>query len=279
MLLASLFGSVQRSYLSGAARGWASTSARTGIAIGNFNALTELNAADSKATVSLADLKALEAQLKEFGPDALKRFKRDARRVGTPARDALRSVYRSVGIAGPLGRPNRKGRRYDKMATNYNHARLSYERGFVVANSSRGIDVNYKNRNEGKALQQLKTAQDGTISIVRLLVKAPAFIVADMAGKSNRKRITSGEIRDYKTNLFGRGVVQATPAMKQVTPRRVEARTKWLQELDRRAHNRRQNKASRYAWPTMEKYMAKHKINAAALINQVIAETNKKLAD
>ncbi len=279
MLLASLFGSIQRSYLSGAARGWAGTSAKSTIAIGNFNALTELNANNSKATVSLADLKALEQQLKEFGPDALKRFKRNARQLGTPARDALRSVYRSVGIAGPLGRPNRPGRRYDKMATNYNHARLSYERGFVVANSSRGIDVNYKNRSEGKALQQLKTAQDGTISIVRLLVKAPAFIVADMAGKSNRKRMNSGVVREYTTNLFGGPRVVATEKMRAVTPARVEARTKWLQALDRQAHNRRQNKASRYAWPTMEKYMAKHKINAAALINQVILETNKKLAD
>ena len=272
MLLASLLGSVARSYLAGAARGWA-----MGGAAGTFNAATELNMSDAKASVSFTDFKALERELKKFGPDSYKKFKRDARKVGTPARDALRSVFRSVGIAGPLGRPRRPGRRYDKMATEYGRARLSYERGFVVVNSSRGIDVNYKNRSEGKALRQLQMAQDGTLSIVRLLVKAPAFIVADMAGKSNKARLYSGEVRDYKTNLFGRGVVQATPAMRQVTPRRVEARTKWLQELDRQAHNRRQNEASRYAWPTMEKYMSKHKINVASLLNEVIAETNKKL--
>jgi hypothetical protein len=248
-----------------------------GGAAGTFNAATELNMSDAKASVSFTDFKALERELKKFGPDSYKKFKRDARKVGTPARDALRSVFRSVGIAGPLGRPRRPGRRYDKMATEYGRARLSYERGFVVVNSSRGIDVNYKNRSEGKALRQLQMAQDGTLSIVRLLVKAPAFIVADMAGKSNKARLYSGEVRDYKTNLFGRGVVQATPAMRQVTPRRVEARTKWLQELDRQAHNRRQNEASRYAWPTMEKYMSKHKINVASLLNEVIAETNKKL--
>ncbi len=277
MLLASLFSSLQRSYLSGAVAGWTSVGARTGIKIGSFNALAELNESNSKATVDLANLKALEQQLKEFGPDALKKFKRNARKVGTPARDALRSVFRSVGIAGPLGRPKRVGRRYDKMATNYDRGRLSYERGFAIANSSRGIDVNYKNRNEGKALRQLQMAQDGTVSIVRLLVKAPAFIVADMAGKSNKARLNSGQVRDYKTNLFGRGVIQATPAMREVTPRRVEARTKWLQELDRRAHNRRQNEASRYAWPTMEKYMSKHKVSVASLLNEVIADTNKKL--
>ena len=279
MLLASLFGSVQRSYLSGAARGWAGTAARTGVTIGSFNALEELNASGSKATVSLPDLKALEAQLKEFGPDAFKRFKRDAGRLGVPARDALRSVYRSVGIFGPLGRPRRPGRKFDKMATEYNHARLSYERAFVTINTSRAIDVNYKNRNEGRALRQLKSAQDGTISIVRLLVKAPALIVADMAGKSSRKRLNSGFVRQYETKLFGGPKIVATERMRAVTPARVQARTTWLQALDRQAHNRRQNKASRYAWPTMEKYMSKHKFNAAALINQVITETNKKLAD
>jgi hypothetical protein len=246
---------------------------------GNFNALAELNKSDSKASLSFTDFKALEKQLKEFGPDSIKKFRRDARKVGNPARDALRSVFRSVGIAGPLRRPKRPGRRYDKMATNYNHARLSYERGFVVVNSSRGIDVNYKNRNEGKALRQLKTAQDGTISIVRLLVKAPAFIVADMAGKSNKARLNSGLVREYQTNLFGRGVVQASDRMRQITPERVEARTKWLQALDRNAHNRRQNEASRYAWPTMEKYMSRHKINVSSLLNEVIAETNKKLGN
>jgi len=279
LAVSSLLGSMYRSYAAGAARGWSTTAAKGGITIGNFNALSELNTSDNKAVVSLPDLKALELQLKEFGPDALNRFKRDARRVGTPARDALRSVYRSVGIFGPLGRPRRPGRKFDKMATEYGHARLSYERAFVTINTSRGIDVNYKNRNEGRALRQLKQAEDGTISIVRLLVKAPALIVADMAGKSNRKRLNSGFVRQYETKLFGGPKVVATERMRAVTPARVQARTTWLQALDRQAHNRRQNKASRYAWPTMEKYMSKHKINAAALINQVIAETNKKMAD
>ena len=280
MLLASLLGSLSRSYTMGAASGWARTSAKSGLQIGSYSALRELATSDQKAVVELADLKALEKQLKEFGPDALKRFKTGARQIGTPARDALRSVFKSVGIAGPLGRPKRPGRRYDKMGTNYNIARLSYERGFVAANTSRGIDVNYKNRNEGKALRQLQTAQDGTISIVRLLVKAPAFIVADMAGKSGRKKLATGSmVREYQTNLFNRGVVQANENMRRMTPERRAAGDKWLLALDREAHNRRQNKASRYAWPTMEKYMSKHKLNVAQLLNQVIAETNKKLAD
>lgn len=262
----------------GATRGWGSIAAGSRIAIGNFNNLKELDVTNSKAVVELTDLKALERQLREFGPDSLSKLKKDARRIGTPARDALRSIFRSVGSAGPLGSPRRPGRRYDKMSTSYN-GRLSYRTSYIRNYSSRGIDVNYKNRNEGRALNQLKTAKDGTISIVRLLIKAPAFVVADMAGKSNSARTTSGLVREYKTNLFGGPTIQATDNMRRMTPARVNAVDNWLRVLDRQAHNRRQNKASRYAWPGMEKYMSKHKVNVAQLLNEVIAETNKKLAD
>jgi hypothetical protein len=99
-----------------------------------------------------------------------------------------------------------------------------------------------------------------------------------MAGKSNSARLGAGRlVSEYQTNLFGRGVVQATERMRMTTPAREEARTKWLQALDRNAHNRRQNKASRYAWPTMEKYMSKHKVNAASLMNRTITELNKRM--
>lgn len=279
MLLTGLVGSFSRSYLMSAFAGWRGVAAASKIPIGNFNHLQELDITDRKAVVILSDLKDLERQLLELGPDALKKFKNQSRKLGHPARDRLRKTFSSVGINGPLGRPRRPGRRYDRMVTNYNYAHLSWERGFVQVNSARGIDVNYKNRNESKALSQLARAQDGTISIVRLLVKAPALIVADMAGKSNKARKNSGYVRPYQTNLFGRGVVEANGAMRQVTPARVEARTKWLQALDRQAHNRRQNKASRYAWPTMERYMVQHKTNVAALLNEVINSTNKKLAE
>lgn len=275
MILASLLGSLSRSYTTSAAMGWARVGMGAGIPIGNYNQLQELNMSNNKAVVVLSDLKALEKTLIETGPEAFKKFKNNARQLGRPARDALRSVFRSVGIHGPLGAPRRPGRRYDKMSTNYSRGHLSYSRGVALAGSSRGIDVNYKNRNEGRALRQLQMAQDGTISIVRLSVKAPAFIVADMAGKSNRGKKAVGDLsREYQTDLFGRGVVTKQHV---ITPARRVAIDDWLDALNRRAHNRRQGQASRYAWPTMEKYMSKHKTNASALLNDVIAMMNKRL--
>jgi hypothetical protein len=272
LLLTALLGSLSRSYTMGAMTGWARTAGKSALAVGNFNLLRELGASDQKATVSLPDLKALEKELKNFGPDALRKFRNDARKIGTPARDALRSVFRSVGTQGPLGGPKRPGRRYDKMATSYN-GRLSYMTSYIRNYSSKGIDVNYKNRTEGKALRQLQTAKDGTISIVRLLVRAPAFIVADMAGKSHKARKNTGDLsREYQINLFNKGVVTRRHRIN------IYNTENWIDELNKRAHNRRQNKPSRYAWPAMEKYMGKHKLNVAQLLNEVVVETNKKLA-
>jgi hypothetical protein len=259
----------------GAASGWARVAGAGRVMIGDYNALKEMDITNSKAVVVLSDLKSLEKTLLELGPDSLKKFKSSARQLGTPARDALRSTFRSVGIHGPLGAPRRKGRNYDKMSTSYERGHLSYSRGIALGASSRGIDVNYKNRNENKALRELAKAQDGTVSIVRLLVKAPAYIVADMAGKSGRAKKAVGSLsREYDTRLFGRNVVTKRHV---ITPARRVAIDDWLQALDSRAHNRRQGRASRYAWPTMEKYMSKHKTNASQLMNDVITMMNKRL--
>lgn len=275
MILASLLGSLSRSYLGSAAMGWSRVGMGAGIPIGNYNHLKELISNDNKAVVELSDLKALEKILIETGPEAFKKFKNNARQLGRPARDEMRKTFKSVGIHGPLGAPRRKGRKYDKMSTNYSRAHLSYSRGFGLSGSSRAIDVNYKNRNEGRALRQLQMAKDGTISIVRVIVKAPAFIVADMAGKTENARKPVGSLsREYQTDLFGRGIVTKRHV---ITPDRQTAITNWLKMLDSRAHNRRQSSASRYAWPTMTKYMSKHKTNAAILLNDVIAMMNKRL--
>lgn len=287
MLLGSIFGSLARSYAFGAAAGWnkiQSAARQRGINIGTFSLLRDIDITDRKAVVELPNLKALEAILKETGPKALRDFKTNARQIGKPAQRALISVYKSVGVMGPLGAPKRIGRKYDKMATfnggslRGDRGRLSYMGGFTAANTRNGVDINYKNRNEGKALSQLQAARDGTISIVRLIVKSAPLIVADMAGKSGAGRIGVGNlVGDFKTNLFGRGVVQATDGMRRMTPAREEARTKWLQALDRKAHNRRQSKASRYAWPTMNKYMGQHKVNVSNLMNRTIMELNKRM--
>ena len=245
--------------------------------IGNFNQVRDLGISDAKAVVELPDLVTMNRVLKELGPKAHRNFRNNARKLGRPAQSKLRKTYSSIGINGPLGAPKRPGRYYDKMSTDYSNARLSFMAARIALNTSKGVDVNYKDRRAGKSLNDLKNAKDGTISVVRLMVRAPALIVADMAGKSNKARKAVGSTSaPYDIRLFG-GTKITRENGHEITFRRRRAITIWLEALDRNAHNAKQKSASRYAWPTMVKYMPKHKEGASRLFNETIAEMNRLL--
>jgi hypothetical protein len=245
--------------------------------IGSFRAVQDLGLSDSKAVVELSDLVTMSRILKELGPDAFKNFKKKQRNLGKPAQRELRQAFGRIGIHGPLGAPKRKGRHHDKMSTSYDRAHLSFMRAKVLLNTAKGIDINYKDRKASKNLSQLKAAKDGTISIVRLRVRAPALIVADMAGKSNKARKSVGSrTRPYDIDLFGRGV-RSRPQGHVITARRRSAITTWLDALDSHAEGKKQNEASRYAWPTMVDYMPEHKAGASRIFNETIQQINDSL--
>lgn len=264
-----LLGALRSLFISNASRGWMMAQS-VNPKIGNFNALRDLGVSDLKATVQLADLKALEKQLRDVSPKMLRDFKTKARRVGNPARDDIRKAFRGVGSYGPLGQPKRPGRYYDRMYTSF-VGRLSWTNSTSIS-ARRQIDVNYKNRNENKNLYKLQAGQDGTISIVRVIVRAPAFIVADMAGKSGKARKSTGELsREYRINLFNRGVVMRRH---KVNSANVD---NWIDNLNSKARNKGQSQASRYAWPAMEKHQKDHRANSSKLFNETIAEINRLL--
>lgn len=273
MAVAALFGSLGRSYLGGAVGGWgniARIGAANGVRIGSMNALRDLGLTDAKAVVELPDLKALEMELKKFGPKMLTDFKRQAKNVGNPARDSVRKAFREVNSAGPLGAPKRKGRYYDKMDTSF-VGRLSWHNARSIS-ARRSIDVNYKNRNESKALRDLAAARDGTISIVRVRVRAPAYIVADMAGKSNSARKATGEMsREYRINLFNKGVVTRRHRVN------VYNTENWISALNSKADKKGQSGASRYAWPAFEKHQKEFKKDISAVLNNTIQSMNRIL--
>lgn len=276
-------GFLGQAFLSGGRAGWAGTRAYMGQAaagnIGNYNHVRDLGLSDAKAIVELPDLVTMSRVLGELGPKAHSKFRNNARKLGRPAQTEMRRSFGSIGIHGPLGAPRRPGRNYDKMSTDYTRAHLSFMRARVALNTAKGVDVNYKDRRSNKALQQLRASKDGTISVVRILVRAPALIVADMAGKSNKARKSVGDrTRPYETRLFGRQVVNREQGH-EITFGRRRAITIWLEALDRQAHNSKQKEASRYAWPTMVKYMPKHKEGASRLFNETIAEMNRALGN
>jgi len=283
LALQAALGFLGRSYLMGGAQGFRDVQGYIQQAgagnIGSFRSVQDLGLSNSKAVVELPDLVTMSRILKELGPKAFNDFKRKQRNLGRPALKELRKSFGRIGIHGPLGGPTRKGRYYDKMSTNSAHAHLAFYSARAVLNSAKGIDVNYKDRKANKALNQLRQAKDGTISIVRLRVRAPAYIVADMAGKSNKARKSVGDpTRPYQTMLFGRKMITREDGH-EITFRRRRAITIWLEALDRQAHNSKQKEASRYAWPTMVDYMPKHKEGASKIFNETIQQINDALGN
>jgi hypothetical protein len=120
---------------------------------GNYNDLSSGGGSNGdKGTLQISNLAALERELKNIGPQVLRQFKSEAKKVGKPAVTAVRKTFRDVGSRGPLGAPKRWGRLYDRMYTR--NGRISWTEARRTGGRS-GIDVNYKNRKEGKALSVL----------------------------------------------------------------------------------------------------------------------------
>ena len=265
-MVAQLAGVLGKLFASGARAGFASTANN-----GDFNAASLLDSSGNKAVLELNDLKALERQLLTFGPEVLKEFKKQAKKLGNPAAQAVRYGFKKAGMYGPLGGPKNKagrtGRTYDRMYTQ--NGRLSWT---ASKKQRTGVDVNYKNRREGKELTNLRALNDGTVSIVRVRIRAPAFIVADNAGKSNKATLGNGtKSREYSINRFGKGV-------RSNQTHRVNADNvrKWIKSLNDNAIGG-EEKPSRYAWPALEKHSPKFKANTTKLLRTTISTLNRRL--
>jgi hypothetical protein len=235
---------------------------------GNYNDLSSGGGSNGdKGTLQISNLAALERELKNIGPQVLRQFKSEAKKVGKPAVTAVRKTFRDVGSRGPLGAPKRWGRLYDRMYTR--NGRISWTEARRTGGRS-GIDVNYKNRKEGKALSDLKAARDGTVSIVRVRVRAPAYVVADIAGKSNSATRAGGLTKPYKINAFGKGIITRQHT---IDPYNVN---NWLNKLNSNAKGGAA-KPSRYAYPAIEKHTPKFQANMQAVLRGAVAKVNRRL--
>ena len=238
---------------------------------GNYSDLSSGGGSNGdKGTIQLANLAALERELKAIGPQVLRQFKKDAKLVGKPAVTAVRKAFRGVDQMGPLGGPKpkkgRTGRTYDRMYTQ--NGRISWTAARKVGGRS-GIDVNYKNRKEGKALAALKAAQDGTVSIVRIRVRAPAFVVADMAGVSKRASRSGTRTRPYQINAFGKGLITRTHT---INKQNVD---NWLDKLN--SGSMAAKKPSRYAYPAISKHSAAFKADVTKVLKNAVVTVNRRL--
>jgi len=265
-LVAPLAGVLGKLFASGARAGFASTANN-----GDFNAASLLDSNGNKAVLELNDLKALERQLLTLGPEMLREFKKQAKKLGNPAAQAVRYGFKSAGTFGPLGGPKNKdgrtGRTYDRMYTQNGRLSWTKSKGMRTA-----VDVNYKNRKQGKALADLQAARDGTVSIVRVRVRAPAFVIADMAGKSGKSSKPNGMLsREYTINRYGKGI-------RSNQTHRISASNvrNWIESLDNKGKNS-SGEPSRYAYPALEKHSPKFKANTTKLLRSTINTLNRRL--
>ena len=284
MVLAPFLLGVARNYALGAARGWAATSRFSYSDIGNFN-LARVISGDDKAELEMTDFAALERVLKEVAPDLFNKFKRDARKVGVPARNDVRKAFASAGARGPLGprKLNRTkrwateraiaSRTYDGMNTiNGDNGRLSWTLNFNNIYKSNGIDVNYKSKNPNADLSRLRLGQDGQIGLVRVRVRKAPLIMVDMAGRGQSMYSQGrGRTRPYQINAFGRGIVTRTHVINR------DNSDKFVENLARARGGR--DKPSRYAYPAFEKHQPTFRRNFTVILQDVVAATNRRLGN
>jgi hypothetical protein len=248
--------------------------------VGNYR-LASLWTEKGDARIELTNLAALERELRKVAPDLFTKFKRDARKIGIPARNEIRDAFSRVGPGGPFGprkvNPQKpwatqkriSGRTYDGWNT---EGRLSWFNNYFSINSNSSIDVNYKNRKASQDFSKLRNGENATLSVVRVRVRKAPLIIIDMAGRKRTAMYSNGKYRTepYSINLFGRGMVTRT--------HRINAQNSndFVDRL-RNAKQKLNSKASRYAYPALEKHSPKFVSQASQLINEVVAETNRRL--
>lgn len=271
MVLALLLKGASASYLRGAFSGYSvvqGAALANGQSAGDFRRLQVEMAKNLAGSIEITDLQDLQKQLRQVAPELYYKFRRDIKRVGVPARDAVRDKFRGINLNGPLGAPKRPGRVFDKFATS-EVGRLSWYNSKTLS-QNKAIDVNYKNRNASKDFQKIKNGADGTLSIVRVRVMAPAYVVADMAGKTMSARTPDGGLsRQYQMDLFGRGRVTRRHRVNR------DNVDNWIRRLNSEGGG--DGKASRYAWPAMEKHAPKYRADTSKLLNTTISILNQRM--
>lgn len=287
MAIQALLGSVARSYLVGLASGKSLMQSATRGRVGDYNALALLERGGYKATLELPDFVALEKEIRKLGPDLQKQFRTGAKKLGEPTKKEVRKAFKKIGSRGPLGprkvnaskpwaTPERNARRrYDGFYTGI--GKKAWQPAYAAINRNSGIDVQYKSRKDNQAMAKVPRGQDGTISVVRVRVRKGPLIIADMAGRSQNSMYAKGAYRTapYKINLYGRKEITRTHRIN------AENSQLFIENLRRArealANPRGRNGASRYAYPTAEKFMPTYRRNAQTLIDSTVAEINRRL--
>lgn len=235
----------------------------------DFNNLYVKMLRETKAGIELKDLKHLEKTLREVAPKMFRDFQRNMTKVGRPAAMEMRKTFKKIDDKGPIWK-QRKGRFYDSMYSSYVSNISWYQTKF--ATGRKGIDVNYKNRKKSADFSKLRAGSDGTLGIVRIAVKSPAYIMADITGRGNKRKSTGTLSREYRIHAFGQSPY--ITRRHKVNAQNVQT---WINALNG-GQAKMSGTPSRYAYPTVIKHAPKFAENVSNVLNSTITELNRRLA-
>lgn len=200
---------------------------------------------------SISDMRNLQRALKNLDPNLRKALLREAKAPAKPVQSAIKSAIPAVAPMSGMTR-----------------GRLSW---------SNSVDSKGRAHNPKDVKIQFRTSSSGkskVTSLVRVAVKSPAVVFADMAGKTERY-MGAG----YK----GSGVTRPYPYKGGTRVHRVDGNG--VKKPNRRYKYSRQGdallaalggKASRYVWPAAERAVPQVTQQIDVVINKFISIVNQK---
>ena len=263
-----LGASFVRLFVNAARSSWTTTAARASLfSISAFNA-EEMLSPNATAQLQITNYQQLIAVLKKVAPDLEKEFYKQSRKLGVaPKREVVKKI-RGIGPHGPFGRTRRPGRNSDGWDSQ--NGRISWS---VNGKQNRPYDqvkLDTRKRTRNKDLRRLQAGEGGTLGVVRIRVMSAPTIIADIAGASRRYYFNRGKMEtdDYQINYFGKGVITRKHKINPMNSIR------FVQRLSNRGKGGPAKKASRYAYPAVEKAMPQFKKEFQPVLSSTVTKLN-----
>lgn len=196
-----------------------------------------------QAVVEITDLQKVLTELSKINDETRKQFKRRFREIAQPVQSEIKQGIRS----NRLGTPgNMRGFRKGPVP-----GRLTWGTGKPATSAI-------------ISLPRISTRKAG-MAISKITVGSPGTVIADMAGKSNRKTATSARTRMYPYSRSASG-----ERSHKITR---EGSRKFIQNLDMTIGNR----ASRIVYPSADRALPGARVEMGRTLDYMITEVNRGL--
>lgn len=205
-----------------------------------------------RADIIVSDLKRLVRRLNQIEPELAKSMRREWKEIVEPARSHLTASIKSAGI--PMRGFRKAGSPVSKTWNN----RGQSSRVYVQMRAGNRVVAQMRNQ-----------------TIMRLLVRSAATIIADMAGRTRASRTPKGTKTDWYVYTNPRFANTYGPNSKPGF-RRHTVTTQGDQMLQNLQGWGRGN-TSRVAYPSVEKTLPRVRENLLTNINEYVALTNREL--